>query len=201
MVMGMVSDFVLGSYVPSSKPKTKSSDTPYCGERQRGGRKSRSRTKIRKMIRSKRKRRRRSKKRKRISGTTPQQHQAIAAKRDDATHSSRSHALRENAVVDAPASQRLRRTRRAWRTAFPRGPWERVLDPPRWFSARSVRYFLFMSNLGVSCIIHDSEEFPSPQPCAVTERTHTAVSPHAASSMLWMSASATSGEWPRMLDH
>ena len=103
--------------------------------------------------------------------------------------------------MDAPASQRLRRTRKAWKTASPRGPWERVQDPPRWFSARSVRDFLFMRNLGVSCIIHDSEEFPSPQPCAVTERTHTAVSPHAARSMLWISASAPSGEWPRMVDH
>ena len=56
---------------------------------------------------------------------------------------------------------------------------------PRWAINRK-RYFLFMRNLGVSCIIHDSEEFPSPQPYAVTERTHTAVSPNATSSMLWI---------------
>ena len=37
-----------------------------------------------------------------------QHHRAIAANRNDATHSSRSHALRGNAVLDAPASRRLR---------------------------------------------------------------------------------------------
>ena len=120
------------------------------------------------MIRSKRKRR--SKKRKMISGMT----------RSTTPGHCREARRRHAFILFPPSAWECRRgrsrvpasarTRKAWKTASPRGPWERVQDPPRWFSARSVRDFLFMRNLGVSCIIHDSEEFPSPQPCAVTER-------------------------------
>ncbi len=49
--------------------------------------------------------------------------------------------------MDAPASECLRLPRGAWKTAFPRGPWERESVPQQWCSARGEQIRLTIRSL------------------------------------------------------